>query len=457
MKRKSISKFVRFEVLKRDKFTCQYCGSKAPDIVLHIDHIHPVSKDGDNETINLITSCYECNLGKSDRKLSDDSVVKKQFNQLALLQKRREQIELMFEWKKSLSNLDDETVEMIKEFVEAKIKPFPVSENVKINFKGYLKKYGIQKVLDAIDVSAGMYIRHSNFNGVTEESAEIFLDKIGGILFNKNLSPVEQKLAYIKNNAKRNLGYFDPRKSSILLKEYVAGLRSCLKYSDDEIIKDLENELIPNLDKEYNWSGWSLLVETLSADIRDKAKNNNAEEPKKNKRVSKYRQMKDVTKSELAETLDYIQRDLESTVTALNYLLKPFPKHEEKEFIQHFYEKLIKFIEDTFKYAKRETEEIDSREFPIEAIAIAYSSDEKFYSFIEYDHHDEKIEGWLLDKLWQASMELMNNTFVGFYFSKDRYNKDDVVFLKDSSIKHIREVMNGKKIKMKNCTMDIDM
>ena len=31
MEREPISKKLRFEVFKRDSFTCQYCGSKAPD------------------------------------------------------------------------------------------------------------------------------------------------------------------------------------------------------------------------------------------------------------------------------------------------------------------------------------------------------------------------------------------------------------------------------------------
>lgn len=34
-KRKTVSNELRFEVFKRDKFTCQYCGRKAPDVVLN--------------------------------------------------------------------------------------------------------------------------------------------------------------------------------------------------------------------------------------------------------------------------------------------------------------------------------------------------------------------------------------------------------------------------------------
>ena len=103
--RKVLSKSLRFEIFKRDKFICQYCGGKAPEVVLNVDHIEPVSKGGTNELMNLITSCFACNSGKRDRKLDDSSVITKQRKQLELIQERREQIELMFEWKKSLKSL----------------------------------------------------------------------------------------------------------------------------------------------------------------------------------------------------------------------------------------------------------------------------------------------------------------------------------------------------------------
>lgn len=57
----------RFAVLKRDNFTCQYCGRKAPYVVLEIDHKIPRSKGGSWKLENLITSCFECNRGKGDK------------------------------------------------------------------------------------------------------------------------------------------------------------------------------------------------------------------------------------------------------------------------------------------------------------------------------------------------------------------------------------------------------
>lgn len=69
--RKPLSKKLRFEVFKRDMFTCQYCGAKAPDVTLHVDHIMPVSSGGSNKITNLITACSDCNSGKGARLISD--------------------------------------------------------------------------------------------------------------------------------------------------------------------------------------------------------------------------------------------------------------------------------------------------------------------------------------------------------------------------------------------------
>lgn len=70
MARKSISKRVRFEVFKRDEFTCQYCGEHPPKVLLHVDHIHPVVEGGTNDMDNLVTSCESCNQGKGARLLT---------------------------------------------------------------------------------------------------------------------------------------------------------------------------------------------------------------------------------------------------------------------------------------------------------------------------------------------------------------------------------------------------
>jgi hypothetical protein len=64
---RSISLSLRYKVLSRDRFRCVICGrspAKDPNIELHIDHIHPWSKGGQNTEKNLRTLCFDCNLGK---------------------------------------------------------------------------------------------------------------------------------------------------------------------------------------------------------------------------------------------------------------------------------------------------------------------------------------------------------------------------------------------------------
>lgn len=65
--RRGVSSKLRFFVLQRDGFACRYCGRKAPDVELQVDHVHPVSAGGESDVSNLVTACVECNAGKTDR------------------------------------------------------------------------------------------------------------------------------------------------------------------------------------------------------------------------------------------------------------------------------------------------------------------------------------------------------------------------------------------------------
>jgi 5-methylcytosine-specific restriction endonuclease McrA len=69
--RRSVGKRLRFEVFKRDFFTCQYCGRQPPDVILEADHIEPKARGGADAADNLVTACADCNRGKAARELGD--------------------------------------------------------------------------------------------------------------------------------------------------------------------------------------------------------------------------------------------------------------------------------------------------------------------------------------------------------------------------------------------------
>jgi hypothetical protein len=62
--RRAISKKKRFDIFKRDGFTCQYCGRSAPGVVLEVEHIHAVSRGGSDDDTNLLCACFDCNRSK---------------------------------------------------------------------------------------------------------------------------------------------------------------------------------------------------------------------------------------------------------------------------------------------------------------------------------------------------------------------------------------------------------
>lgn len=169
--RKALSKKTRFEVFKRDSFTCQYCGRKAPEIILHLDHIKPVSKGGDNSILNLLTSCLDCNSGKSNRTLNDKSVIEKQHQQLEELNNRREQLEMLLKWRDSLNDFTEDQVDKIVIYLEANIPGYTITDGFKLSVKSWIKKYPLESIFDSIDESASRYIFYTK-DKIDKESAE---------------------------------------------------------------------------------------------------------------------------------------------------------------------------------------------------------------------------------------------------------------------------------------------
>lgn len=64
-----MKKGLRFEIFRRDNFTCRYCGSQPPDVVLEVDHVVPRVDGGSDDPLNLVTACHGCNRGKGRKRI----------------------------------------------------------------------------------------------------------------------------------------------------------------------------------------------------------------------------------------------------------------------------------------------------------------------------------------------------------------------------------------------------
>lgn len=184
-RRKAIPKKVRFEVFKRDKFTCTYCGRKAPDVVLEVDHIIPVAEGGKNDIMNLTTSCRDCNRGKGKRTLSDDSAIERQRVALEDAQDRREQMEMMLQWQRDLKDYEDKLVDFIEEILtEPYNEQWRLLPAIRAIIKRHIHSFGFENVVNAAYIAREKYVNEPSLERGEWWSVSTAVKKIGGICYN---------------------------------------------------------------------------------------------------------------------------------------------------------------------------------------------------------------------------------------------------------------------------------
>ncbi len=230
-KRKTIGNKVRFEVFKRDSFTCQYCGKGVPDVVLEVDHINPVKEGGDNNILNLITSCKECNSGKGARKLNDHSLLKIEKQKLTELNEKRIQLEEMMRWRHELMDLEETQVAKIDQ-VLGELIGVELTETGRKTYKNLIKKHGFKQVLEAVDASVAQY-----WNSQTRNTDEVlkYIKKICVYRAKDKYDPLLKDKMYIYGILRNRVYLYSSDKSKI--PAYLN--RYCTSFMDVQLIKDI--------------------------------------------------------------------------------------------------------------------------------------------------------------------------------------------------------------------------
>lgn len=223
MERKSIGKRVRFEVFKRDSFTCQYCGLKAPEVVLEVDHIEPVAGGGSHELMNLVTACRDCNAGKSDKRLSDASAVEKARRQAEDVHERRQQLEMIAEWHRSLMGVDDHAVEQLELLWCQGIgadESYRLTDKARESLRRASKTFGFDEVCGMIVEVVGRLDDRAELDDDDARNKAFW--SIGRILGAKKIEsedPGASRLLYIRGILRNRLRYVNERYCFPLLKE----------------------------------------------------------------------------------------------------------------------------------------------------------------------------------------------------------------------------------------------
>lgn len=257
--RKSIPKSIRFEVLKRDSFSCQYCGTSAPNAVLHVDHIQPVSKGGDNDIMNLVTACSDCNLGKSNIELDDKSSINKKKRQLDEINARREQIEMMMKWQAELRNLDSLVLDSIIELINNQMSGSEVGGHGIKSIKKWVKKYDYNTLCESIEAAADQYLEIGEDGEHTKDSCVKYLSLIPRIAANKEKYGDDkdiQKLFYARGILRNRIRVYNDHVALNLLK------------SAYEVTGDADG-LIDMAKNVSSWAAFKREIEDLVTQLED--------------------------------------------------------------------------------------------------------------------------------------------------------------------------------------------
>ncbi len=339
-KRKTLTKKIRFEIFKRDSFTCQYCGKKAPEVILHIDHIIPIAKGGTNDISNLITSCFECNSGKSDRELDDNSVMMKQRHQNELLQEKRSQLEMMFEWKKGLEKIEEDTLRNLIQHIENKfLKKYTINETGKNSLRKLLKKFPYETILESIDIASTSYIKYEN-NLPTKESVEHFLQKLSGVVAVKSMPPINQEIVKIKAIARKKFTYWNEAEASNILKSYTEALRS-KNWTVEQILNELKQDVLNTVNESNNYRNWTDTIYGWIEDIKKFETNKKLEV-----------EYIDLSKEKRFEIWEQVIHFNDMRIESLKKVSTLFPDFRIKPFLEELHLTITSFLYETSELYK---------------------------------------------------------------------------------------------------------
>lgn len=158
---RSLSKKIRFEVFKRDEFTCRYCGKgTTAGAVLEVDHVIPVVEGGPNITENLVTACFDCNRGKGKTILSEKNPALLSRKDLKkMIQIQREQVDLFLEYQTSkVLNVEIITENAVRPLLNVYHRRYyPMPKAYQSSVKDYISKIGYDQVHDAASLAADFF------------------------------------------------------------------------------------------------------------------------------------------------------------------------------------------------------------------------------------------------------------------------------------------------------------
>ena len=175
----------------------------------------------------------------------------------------------------NINNADD-----FIDYVEGRIYPYTLNEKGKATISGLYRSYDLPVLMESIDIGIKQYFKYDNDGTVTQEAVLTFIDKLGGIAYNKALPPIEQQIASIRTSGRSYFGYWDPFRATKYVRDYVDALKR-LGWDEKRILDEFANEIRPLFRKCSCWSNWYETLESWTEQANQQVAKNAAEAKKR--------------------------------------------------------------------------------------------------------------------------------------------------------------------------------
>ena len=96
-------------------------------------------------------------------------------------------------------------------YINEKIFPFHLTQSAENKAILLLKKHSLELLIECVDISFATYVSYDDEGNPKQSSINTAIDKIGGIAYNKSLSPIEKELAHICNTGSQAYNYWDDK------------------------------------------------------------------------------------------------------------------------------------------------------------------------------------------------------------------------------------------------------
>ena len=152
-------------------------------------------------------------------------------------------------------------------YIEERTYPYTFRMNGRARLSELFRKYPEALLLECVDIGIKSYFKYDEDGNLTQDSVGEFLNKLGGIAFNKAKSPVEQEINRLKNKGSRQFSYWDLQRADDLLCEYVQALR-LYGWNESMILCDLKGDSVRMMNRSSSWSNWRETMEQWIYDIK---------------------------------------------------------------------------------------------------------------------------------------------------------------------------------------------